>query len=54
MLLTHSPLVGIFALGAAAIDLNVGRGDRTIQNLNQKVSDDESKHQFRSNGLKRS
>lgn len=39
MLLTHSPLsLGIFALGAAAIDLNVGRGDQTIQNLNKKVS----------------
>ena len=37
MLLTHSPLLGVFALGAAAIDLNVGRGDRTIQNLKQKV-----------------
>jgi hypothetical protein len=48
MLLTHSPLLGIFALGAAAIDLNVGRGDRTIQNLKQKVSDHESKVQSRS------
>ena len=47
MLLTHSPLLGIFALGAAAIDLNVGRGDRTIQNLKQNVRDDESQVQSR-------
>jgi hypothetical protein len=42
MLLTHSPLLGLFALGATAIGLNVGRGDHTIQNLRQKVSDHES------------
>jgi hypothetical protein len=42
MLLTHSPLLGLFALGATAIGLNVGHGDQTIQNLRQKVSDHES------------
>lgn len=42
MLLTHSPLLGLFALGATAIGHNVGRGDHTIQNLRQKVSDHES------------
>jgi hypothetical protein len=41
MLLTHSSLLGVFALGATAIELNVGRGDRTIQNLRREVSDHE-------------
>jgi hypothetical protein len=40
MLLTHSPLLGFFALGATAIGLNVGRGDQTIQNLQKRVSSD--------------
>ena len=47
MLLTHSPLLGLFAFGAAAIDLNVGRGDRTIQNLRQKASDHERVSPFK-------
>ena len=42
MLLIHSPLLGIFALGATAIGLNVGRGDQTIQSLRQRVSNHES------------